>query len=149
MADFPTAPWPAPTAGHSNSLTKRTGGRHPAKVAKTAQIPLNARILYSIRFMFMFTSDLCGEWSSFGGIPAQMNNPSITPSWLLMKASPQLRRMTTFRQLTWKSFPAANSAVNFADLLSVGNPKFNLHAMAHAPEAPTAPNTRQEEKGKE
>ena len=45
-------------------------------VAKTAQLPLNAWILYRMRFMF--TADLCGDWALFGGSTAQLNNLSIS-----------------------------------------------------------------------
>ena len=75
VADIATAPWPVATAEHSAALTKWAGNRQPAKLTNTNQLPLNAWILYRMRFVC--TSDICGAWSSFGGISAQLGNLSI------------------------------------------------------------------------
>ena len=69
VADVTAAPWPVPTAEHTSAIAKWKGGRATAGHAKADRpqpLPLNAWALYRLRFIF--TSDLCSVWDSFGGI---------------------------------------------------------------------------------
>ena len=142
-ADVAAAPWPVPTAEHTNALAKWEFGRATAGQAKAARpqpLPLNAWVLYRVRFMF--TSDICEAWRSFGGIPAQFNNRSIIShltstenidSSLLYDSLLSARLEETDRARAERS----TDAVDFDMLLSAGPTRFKLKAVAQA--AKTAP----------
>ena len=68
-------PWPAPTAEHKAATLKWNSNRQAAKAAQPQPVSINAWVLYQLRFLF--ASDLCGAWNSFGGISAQLNHLSV------------------------------------------------------------------------
>ena len=72
MAD---SPWPVPTAEHSATLAKWPAGEN-AKAHKSQSTPLNAWVMYRLRFIF--AADICGAWASFGGVAALLNSASTT-----------------------------------------------------------------------
>ena len=91
VADVTAAPWPVSSAVHTAALARWKVGRATAgeKAARPQPLPLGVWILYRMRFIFtaerekgddstpLICRDICGAWSSFGGIAAQFNHLSI------------------------------------------------------------------------
>ena len=71
------SPRPAPSAEHRTALAKRNSRRQDSRAANPQLLPLNARILYQMRFISQ--DDLCGAWATFGGLSDQLNQLSIVP----------------------------------------------------------------------
>ena len=69
------APWPVPSAEHRTAVAKWTTNRQASRAANPQALPLSAWLLYQMRFIF--SADLCGAWSTFGGLSAQLNHLSI------------------------------------------------------------------------
>ena len=69
------SPLPVPSAEHRTSLAKRNSNRQASRAENPQPFPLNARILYQMRFIF--PADLCGDWATIGGLSAQLNHLSI------------------------------------------------------------------------
>ena len=102
---------------------------------KKGNLPISTWMLYRIRFIF--TADLCGAWSSFGGIVAQFNNLSIILHLATTESisaaliydgllTAHLEELARARQ----ERPAAQ--VDFADLLSTEQTRFKIQAVAQA-----------------
>ena len=58
------APWPVQSAERRTALAKWNSNRQVTRAGNPQLFPLNAWLLYQIRFIF--SADLCGEWSTFG-----------------------------------------------------------------------------------
>ena len=108
-------------------------------------------MLYRLRFIF--TADLCGAWSSFGGIVAQFNNLSVilhlatteTISAALIYdslLSAHLEELARARQ------ERSAAQVDFAELLSNEQSRFKTQAVAQAAKKePVVQADTQKEKG--
>ena len=68
------APWP-PSSEHVTAITKWSSTRQAKGAAGPQAIPLNAWLLYQLRFIF--AADVCGAWACFGGVAAQLNHLSV------------------------------------------------------------------------
>ena len=126
------APWPVPSAEHRTALSKWGSNRQAARSANPQALPLNAWILYQLRFIF--AADLCGAWSTFGGISAQLNRLSVV---LHIATTESIGTALTYDQLLKSHLEElararANGtagAVDFAALLSTEQHCFKLQAV--------------------
>ena len=73
--DLSESPWPVPIAEHTAAMTRWRGSRQASKMDKHLQLPFTAWVLYRLRFIS--AADICGAWSSFGGLAAQLNGLSL------------------------------------------------------------------------
>ena len=67
-------PLPAQPAEPKDAMAKWNSNRQASKAAHPQPVPINDWVLYQMRFIF--AADLCGDWSSFGGLSAQLNHLS-------------------------------------------------------------------------
>ena len=74
VPDLADAPWP-PSSEHTTAITRWKGNRQAGRSAVPQLLPLNAWLLYQLRFIF--SADLCGAWACFGGVAAQLNHLSV------------------------------------------------------------------------
>ena len=141
VPDLSLAPWPVPTAEHTSALARWKANKQAPK-AGTPLMPFPTWTL--LRLRFIFTADLCGAWSPFGGIAAQLNNfsillhlsavESIAVAWaydsILSAHLEELARSRADRTA---------GDVNFAELLSTENHRFKMQAIAQAGRPANAP----------
>lgn len=57
-------------------MVKWNANRQAAKAAHPQPVPINAWVLYQMRFIF--AADIRGDWNSFGGLAAQLNHLPIS-----------------------------------------------------------------------
>ena len=145
-------PWPVASAEHKAAATKWTGNRQAAKAAQFQPLPLNAWLLYQLRFIL--AADICGAWTAFGGIAAQLNHLSIvlhiatteaigtalTYDSLLKAHSEELARS--------RANGTAAGSTDFHELLSNEQHRFKLQAIHQHVKAPK-PVVEKEKKKKE
>ena len=150
-------PWPVPSAEHKAAMVKWNSNRQAAKAAQPQPVPINAWVLYQLRFIF--AADICGAWCSFGGIAAQLNHLSIV---LHIATTEAVGIALTYDQLLKSHLEElARSRVSeiagtndFQELLSNENHRFKLQAIQQHTKPPKAereqpPRTKKEvSKGK-
>ena len=112
----------------------------PAK----GKMSINIWMLYRRRFIF--TADLFGAWSIFGGIVAQFNNLSIIlhiSTTECIAAAPLYDSLLSahLEELARARKARSASQVDFAEPLAVGQTRFEIQAAAQAakPATPAGP----------
>ena len=165
VADVTAAPWPVSSAEHTAALAKWKVGRATAGQKQSAcpqSLPLNAWVLYRMRFILTaepekgmisppFFRDICGAWSSFGGIAAQFNHLSIV---LRLATTENIESALLYdsllsahlEELARARAERSAETLDFAQLISVEQTRFKLQAVAQA--AKTAPPADKKEKEK-
>ena len=96
-------------------------------------------MLYRMRFIF--AADLCGAWSSFGGIAAQLNNLSLILHLATTEsiAAALLYDGLLSAHLEEMARPRAErpaAVIGLSELLSVEQTRFKLQAIAQAAKTP-------------
>ena len=77
MDDVSVAPRPVPAAEHALAITKWPNNRQAKKADLPKNLPFRAWLMYRLRFIF--TADICGAWTPFGGFSSQLNDISVLP----------------------------------------------------------------------
>lgn len=138
VPDVTAAPWAVQSKEHEAAFSRwRNNARGSKKEEKSSSIPMQAWLLYQIRFMV--AADLAGAWSAFGGMAAQLNhlsivmNISITESAAIALSYDRLVR--EFLAERARSRHEINSPTFFSEFLSVENPALKLRASAEHPRA--------------
>ena len=72
--DLSESPCPGPIAEHSDALARWRNSRQSAKMPKNLRLPFTDWVLYRMRFIS--TADICGDWSIFCVVSAQLNGLS-------------------------------------------------------------------------
>ena len=136
VADVTAVPWPVGTAEHTAALAGWRAGKEKKKKALRPQsLPLNAWALYRMRFIF--TADIRGAWSTFGGIAAQFNHLSIVLHLATVENIPSALLYDSvlsahLEELDMARAEKSSESVDFAQLLSVEQTRFNLQAVTQA-----------------
>ena len=92
-------------------------------------------MLYRMRFIF--AADLCGAWSSFGGIAAQLNNLSLI---LHLATTESIAAALLYdsllsdhlEELARSRAERSAAVIDFNEFLSVAQTRFNLEPIAQA-----------------
>ena len=126
------APWPVPSAEHRTALAKWGSNRQASRSANPQALPLNAWLLYQLRFIF--AADLCGAWATFGGLSAQLNHLSVV---LHLATTEAIGTALTYDQLLKSHLEelararanGTGGAVDFAELLPNEQHCFKMQAI--------------------
>ena len=106
----------------------------PGRCQKNLQLPFSAWALYRIRFIF--TADICGAWSSFGGVAAHLNalsailNIAVTDNIQAGLTYDQLLS-SHLEELVRSRVERSDDRLDFASLLSNEQLRFKQQALAH------------------
>ena len=135
VVDVSAVPWPVQSAEHTAVSTNWKAKRQANKTTNPQSLPFNAWLLYRLRFIF--TADLLGAWSGFGGLSAQLNYMSI----LLHLATTESMSAALIydglisshlEELARSRANKTAGVVDFADLLSNEHARFKIQAVAQA-----------------
>ena len=129
----------------------RTNSRQAAKNAKPQSLPFSAWILYRIRFIS--TADVCGAWSSFGGLAAQLNHLSIvlhiaTTETIGTALVYDSLLSSHLDELARSRAGRVGDAVDFASLLSNEHHRFKIQAATQTAKPPPAEKGKDKGKGR-
>ena len=127
------SPWPLPIADHSAIITRWRGIRQAGKMPKNLHLPFSDWALYRLRFIF--TADICGAWSSFGGVAAQLNALSAV---LNIAVTDNIQAALTYGhllsshlgELARSRVERSDGRFDFASLLSNEQLRFKQQALA-------------------
>ena len=124
-------PWPAPSSEHKSAIAKWNSNRQDGTSAVALPLPLNAWLLYHLRFIF--AADVVGAWQLFGGVVAQLNHLTI---FLHISTTDAIGVALTYDQLLKahlgelsraRATGTAGSA-DFHELLLNEQPRFKMQA---------------------
>ena len=145
------APWPVDSAEHRAAIAKWNSNRQASRSSNPQLLPLNAWLLYQLRFIF--SADLCGAWSTFGGLSAQLNHLSVV---LHLATTEAIGTALTYDQLLKAHLEElarsranrTTGSVDFAQLLSHEQHTFKLQAIHQhvKPELPVKNKKKEKEK---
>ena len=140
---------PAPTAEHAAALARRRADhRQAAKSTRPQSVPLNAWVLYRIRFIF--TADVCGAWPSFGGLSAQLNRLSIALHIATTERYPLLFPTTLSFSIAWggSSVRAPNGLGRggFRRPPSLEQRRYKIHALPQSDKPEASDKTKERKK---
>ena len=123
------SPWPAPSADRRADLAMWNSNRQASRAENPQSLPLNAWLLYQMRFIL--STDLCGDWATFGGLSAQLDHLSIS---LRLSTTEDIGAALTYGQLSkahLEELARANGTagvVDFDELLPTKQHCFKMQA---------------------